>query len=563
MMQLEPYHEVVGQSARYHWQLPHPAAREPVAGRLRSVWYIGLPLTSAHRGSHSGGGALIPGVPGQDRYLNEATVYPHASLVEMITYHHLCFPLLDWRYLDLSHYDWADIQAEIEENPPDVAALSVYTATAPWAYIVAAAIKRANPRAVVVFGNDHPGVLHEEVLTGTYGSRLVDFVSIGNNAPFTMMGLLYVLRGQLDLAEVPSIAYRGNDGQVVRHSAPTYPLTDRLLPDYTLIEKTLEDDYDKAFALWYQRHYTLSRMITLPLDGGCHWGSRPSRRCKHCSIQGLTPKVARTDRVVAALESAVGALGANVYAAGDSTLGFSRDQWGGEFSFLDELAVACDRSPVLREHRFMLAYGLVPEFLSAAELCQGFVRTWNVGIEAFSPRLLKADSKGINRGHEQTMQALDLARALDYRLYISGILGLPGTTVDVLKSEVDSWMELVESYQDIITTVSVAAPAIIPGSRMYWSLYQEDPAVRAVHGELLPNRRLTETYIERNTEVTLADVEAAVADLGRAVLATERTPLPVKFGGYMFGGVDDTEETERRLLHQLLDTDRPYRTHLS
>ena len=554
MMRLEPYQEVVGTGPAYRWRLPLPGGGEPAPGgrRLRSVWYIGLPLTSAHRGSHSGGGALIPGVSGQERYLNEATVYPHASLVEMITYHHVCFPVIDWRYLDLSHHDWADIAAEIEETPPDVAAFSVYTATAPWAYIVAAAIKKANPNAVVVFGNDHPGVLHEEVLTGAYGSRLVDFVSIGNNGPFTMMGLLYALQGRLELTDVPSVAYRGTGGGVVRQTAPTFPLERRMLPDYTLIEKTLEEEYDGAFALWYQRHYSLPRMITLPIDGGCHWGSRPSRRCKHCSIQGLTPKVANVDSVLAGLESAVGVLGANVYAAGDSTLGFSREQWGGGFSFLDELAEACERSPVLRVHRFMLAYGLVPEFLSAARLCKGFVRTWNVGIEAFSPRLLRADSKGINRGQEQTMQALDLARELDYRLYISGILGLPGTTLDLLKSEVDSWLKLTASYQEIITTVSVAAPAIIPGSRMYWELFNDVPAVRALHGELLPNRRLTEIYIARNTDVTLADVEAAVADLGRAVVATERSGPPVKFGGYMFGGVDAMEKAELSLLQDTL-----------
>jgi radical SAM superfamily enzyme YgiQ (UPF0313 family) len=553
-MRLEPYEEAVGETGRYRWQLPLDAAGEASASarRLRSVWYIGLPLTSAHRGSHSGGGALVPRLGGQERYLNEGTVYPHASLVEMITYHLLCFPLVDWRYLDLSHHNWADISEEIAESPPDVAAFSVYTATAPWAYIVAAAIKRANPAAIVVFGNDHAGVLHEEVLTGKYGSRLVDFVSIGNNGPYTMMGLLYFLQERLDLAAVPSVAYRGADGKVVRQSAATYPLNRRLLPDYSLIEKTLERDYDPAFALWYQRHYGLPRMITLPLDGGCHWGSRPSRRCKHCSIQGLTPKVADVERVVPALEAAVGRLGANVYAAGDSTLGFSREQWRGEFSFLDDLAEACDRSPVLRGHRFMLAYGLVREFLSSAPLCQGFVRTWNVGIEAFNPKLLKADSKGINGGHQQTMEAFDLARRLDYRLYISGILGLPGTTMELLDAEVKNWVELTHMYQEIITTVSVAAPAIIPGSRMYWELFNADPAVRDWHGELLPNRLLTERYIARNTDVTLADVEAALADLAGAVVSTEQSRHPVKFGGYMFGGVDATETHERRLLDELL-----------
>jgi hypothetical protein len=121
-----------------------------------------------------------------------------------------------------------------------------------------------------------------------------------------------------------------------------------------------------------------------------------------------------------------------------------------------------------------------------------------------------------------------------------------------LRSEVENWVELTHSYQEIITTVSVAAPAIIPGARMYWDLYTSEARVRDWHGELLPSRALTELYISRNTDVTLADVEAALADLGSAVVATEATGTPVKFGGYMFGGVDTTEEMERRLLHDLL-----------
>lgn len=46
----------------------------------------------------------------------------------------------------------------------------------------------------------------------------------------------------------------------------------------------------------------------------------------------------------------------------------------------------------------MLAYGLIYEFLQSAELCKGFVKTWNVGLEAFDPKLLKGNSKGINKG---------------------------------------------------------------------------------------------------------------------------------------------------------------------
>lgn len=562
-MGLEPVEEVVGIDGRFQWEFPPPGGTgagtgmgsgtgsgpRPASAAL-SVWYFALPLTSAHRGGHSGGGALVDGVDGQERYRNEGTVYPHSGLVEMITYQERYLPELAWKYLDLSHVPWDEVRAAIAADPPDVAAFTVYTATALWAFIVAAEIKRVNPEAVVVFGNDHAGILHREILTGHYGHRLVDFVSTGNNGPFTMLGLLYALRGQLDLKRVPSLAYREHL-QVVNQPAPTYPLDRRMLPDYALIEDQLVRYYDKAFDVWYAHHYDLKRMVTLPLDAGCTWGMRPGRRCKHCSIQGLTPKFARMDTIVPALEKVVGGLGANVYAAGDSTLGFSRSQWSGDIGYLDELAERCAASPVLRDQRFLLAYGLVFEFLQSAKLCQGFVRTWNVGLEAFDPKLLKGDSKGINKGPDRVYEALELAQELDYKIYASGILGLPGTTRKQLHEEVESWLSLAETYRDTITTVSVAAPGVIPGSRMYWESFRTHPEVRAAHGEIIPARRLTELYVHENTEVELADVEAAIADVGRGVIALGRERGHMKFGGYMLGGVDDDEAAERRLLDEI------------
>ncbi|WP_199931033.1 B12-binding domain-containing radical SAM protein [Streptomyces sp. CB02923] len=482
--------------------------------------------------------------------MNEGTVYPHSSLVEMATYHEICFPEIPWRYLDMSHTGWQSIREQIHENPPDVAAFTVYTATAPWAFIVAAEIKLVNPGAVIVFGNDHAAILYEEVLTGRYGSRLVDFVGTGNNGPFTMMGLLYALSGDLEQERVPSLAYR-RGGAVVHQDASAYPLNRRRMPDYSLISDQLVEHYDKAFKTWYAGHYDLQRMITMAIDGGCHWGESPRRRCKHCSIQGLTPKTAAIGETVSALEQAVGTLGANVYAAGDSTLGFSRGQWQGQFSLLDDLAEACAASPVLRDRRFMLAYGLVYEFLHSAKLCQGFVRTWNVGLEAFDPKLLKQNSKGINKGPDRIYEALELARDLDYRLYVSGILGLPGTDTAQLRSEVDNWLALAQQYQDIITTVSVAAPAIVPGSRMYWEAYNSSPEVRSWHGEILPSRKLTELYLRTNTEVRLADVEAALTDLGRGVIQMGEAGSGMKFGGYMLGGTDQEERQEQDLLDDL------------
>jgi radical SAM superfamily enzyme YgiQ (UPF0313 family) len=547
-MSLQPSEEIVGVDTRYQWSFPLPPSGS--ARGVRSVWYVGLPLTSAHRGGHSGGGPLLDGMQGQERYLNEGTVYPHAALVEMITYQQRCFPDMAWRYIDLSHSPWSRVKASIAADPPDVVAITVYTMTTLWAFIVAAEVKRINPAAVVVFGNDHAGVLYRETLTGNYGRRLVDFVSTGNNAPFTMMGLLSFLQGHLDIQKVPSLAYR-HRRQVVSQPAPTFPLDQRLLPDYRLIEDHLVADYDRAFDTWYSQHYTLKRMVTLPLDGGCNWGSRASRRCKHCAIQGLTPKTTNIATAIPVLETIVGDLRANVYATGDSTLGFSQSQWGGSSTYLDEMAEACSASPILRGHRFMLAYGLVYEFLQSAQLCSGFVRTWNVGLEAFDPKLLKEDSKGINRDAERIYQALELARKLDYRLYISGILGLPGTTHRTLHSEVENWLTMAETYRDIITTVSIAPPGLIPGSRMYWDTFNAYPQVRSWHGEILPSRRLTDLYIRENTDVTLTDVEAAINDVGQGVLTLGKDHGEMKFGGHMLGGQDPEESKEHHLLNDI------------
>src|SRR5690348_18014907 len=81
-MGLEPIEEVVGSDVRYNWELPLPAYDSRRSRRIRSVWYLALPLTSAHRGGHSGGGAPVQDGGEQDRYANEGTVYPHAGLLE-------------------------------------------------------------------------------------------------------------------------------------------------------------------------------------------------------------------------------------------------------------------------------------------------------------------------------------------------------------------------------------------------------------------------------------------------------------------------------------------------
>ncbi|MCB9076629.1 MAG: hypothetical protein H6631_03505 [Anaerolineaceae bacterium] len=543
---LKPAYEKVGIDPAFNWTLPLRPQKAPTK-KIKSVWYMALPIASGHRwlgGSHKAekretAGEIL-------KYRNYGCNYPHSSLVEIITYHQMCFPETEWRYIDVDHEDWEELHQQIQESPPDVAAFTVYTATSVWAFIVAAEIKKANPNCIIVFGNDHASLLYEEILKGEYGTRLVDFIGLGNNGPFTMMGLLYALQGQLEWEKVPSLAYRHN-GSVKAQHADTYPLTHRHLPNYGLIKDYLADNYDRSFRYWFTQHYELQRMVTMPLDSGCTWGMDPNRRCKHCSIVGLTPKTSTIAKIIPALEYIVGELKSNVYVSGDSTFGFSSNQWKGEITYLDDLAEACANSPVLSQHRFLALYGLVREFIAAADLCKGFVRTWNVGIESFDAKILRNNSKGVNKNRDLIYEALELARSLDYRIKPTGIMGLPGTTLETLKREVENWLAFVEAYQEYIVSVAVSLPAIQPGSRMYWESYQQIPEVRKWHGELLPSRQLTEFYIKKYSDVTINDVEAALLDLRNGIDTIAQSGNPVSFGGYMMQG-DGQEDQERALL---------------
>jgi hypothetical protein len=271
-------------------------------------------------------------------------------------------------------------------------------------------------------------------------------------------------------------------------------------------------------------------------------------------IQGLTPKFGSIKRIVPTLEKLLNRQRANVRCTGDSTLGFSENQWGGKYRFLNDLADALAGSPSLATRRFMLCYGFVREFFASAELCKSFVRTWNAGIEAFDPVLLRSDSKGVNKDKDTILRAFELARSLDYRIYVSGILGLSGTTLPQLRREVDNWLSLAEELQDVIMTVSVSLPGVLPGWRMYWQSFHSSSEFRSWHGELLPSPQMTKYYIQHNCEITFVDANATLVELDRGIIRiSQNGGNPVKFAGYMLGGKDDTGAAEVAIFNEALD----------
>ena len=123
-----------------------------------------------------------------------------------------------------------------------------------------------------------------------------------------------------------------------------------------------------------------------------------------------------------------------------------------------------------------------------------------------------------------------------------------------LNAEVDAWLNLVNEYRDNIAGVSVAVPGVIPGSRMYYECYTEDRGFRAFHRELIPCRKTTEFFVQRFTEVSLEDVDAAVAQVRAGITQMYSTDgsRAIKFGGHVLGGSDPQEKHEKSLLRGLV-----------
>ena len=88
---------------------------------------------------------------------------------------------------------------------------------------------------------------------------------------------------------------------------------------------------------------------------------------------------------------------------------------------------------------------------------------------------------------------------------------------------------------------------------MYWDIYNSQPEVRQWHGEFIPCYKLSKLYIQKYTEVNIEDVQAALNDIAKGTLSiAQNGNNPVKFGGYMMGGVDAAEIKEKELLKEIL-----------
>lgn len=104
-----------------------------------------------------------------------------------------------------------DLIAIVAESRPFCVGLSVMTHTSEKSIQIARAIKRVVPHAYIVVGGQHPSLVPEYVL-----EESIDYAVLGEGED-TLPDLLSCLEGRSkrSVLDVPGIAFRGEDGQLV------------------------------------------------------------------------------------------------------------------------------------------------------------------------------------------------------------------------------------------------------------------------------------------------------------------------------------------------------------
>ena len=278
--------------------------------------------------------------------------------------------------------------------------------------VTARAVKARLPETRVVLGGL---ALHGDPARATLDLfPWIDFVIVGEGET-ALWRLVQHLHGDRPVEDVPQLVYR-RDGEVCESSqAETIADLDTLpLPDYS--------DYMEQLRT---RHRQITPRATVEMVRGCRWG-----RCSFC-IEGLPSRggfrTKSPQRVAQEIEHYVEDYQVLDFVNSDPDVAFNAPI----FEQIDRLGL---------DVRFMVELsGLVrvPQF--EAMIGAG-VRTVQIGIESFSPDLLKAFNKGVSLA--KYVELLRLCADRGVRLVYNNIYRCPFETQQHLDEAVENMRRL-------------------------------------------------------------------------------------------------------------------------
>jgi len=443
-------------------------------------------------------------------------------------------------YLDGTVMDWAAVAEFIEERATETLAICVSALTATYEaglHLVARA-KKANPKIVAIFGNDHLTALPLECMHSQ--PDLIDYAFIGNEVIGSFRSFIGALsrRDVGNLEHYPGLIYR-KSGAIQQNPQVEESIFTEI--DYGFVDRHFDhsalyrDNFDRRVAPTFKNLTGRTVRSGTPVEfaRGCIKFAR-NDACSFCSIQygGMWRNSVATPQSAWEVIQHADAHGFDyLYLTADELpLTFGRlladmresapKWWSDRHEDDRPVMVGYARSDGLSNERNAETL----RALNIRQLMVGLDAGTAISLQAMrKPLAPSSDRYSAFRAEtmfEHNVKALEAAKNHDLILKVGFVIGHLGMTPDLLRENVDSMKSLLDSGAGSIASLDVEVLSPEPGSKDYQQLIHPDQA-EAVAGELglsLPDRHRHNTIAQKWAGRDILDREAAMADYVDAVM---------------------------------------------
>jgi len=329
------------------------------------------------------------------------------------------------------HPIWAEVKREISSFYPEVVGVSVLTAKVPSAFKIAEICKNIDPKMVVVFGNHHPTIKPDEILS----NEDVDFVVRGEGEE-TFSSLIDNLGSPSpDYHSITGLSFRDN-GKIINND-------DRILIDD--LDALPFPARDKLLNL---QTYTSTQLSMVMTSRGCPYN------CSFCASHNMWGKKVRF-RSVENIINEIDEL-KTVYSIKNIT--FMDDSFTINKERVKELCLAMIEKHINITWSCLTRVNIISDEIIVLMKKAGCTKV-DVGIESGNQRVLDLINKGITV--EQVRKAVEILKR--NKMYWSGffIFGFPTETENEISDTINFLKELKPNWANI----SIFTP--YPGTDLY------------------------------------------------------------------------------------------------
>lgn len=191
-----------------------------------------------------------PPVSEEYERIRDAGVAPHLSLLCLGTHIVNTFSDVQVDLCDGHHTTYKEICYKIKKENYDIIGFSVDFTNYVSSVKLANYAKECNAEVKIGCGSNHASNMYRQILTN---QKSYDFVGINDGEEQWEQYIRYV-KGEIDIKDVPNLAYRSEDGKVIVNPIKTFDLRKMFSVDYEMMDlqpyfKLQEEIFGKNFRM--------------------------------------------------------------------------------------------------------------------------------------------------------------------------------------------------------------------------------------------------------------------------------------------------------------------------